>query len=221
MAMVSSYTTRAICRLTGLTRRQVDYWDRISLINPSVQPAAGVGTVRRYGYREVVQFRVVRALQDAGISLQKVRKSVDWLCKHLPDVEKPLAELRFITDGENVFTIAEDAEALMDVLKNPGQFALMVIPLGRMLEELKGDVERLAQDRERRVRVNQRLYRVVLTPDLDEGGYVVECPQLPGCISEGNSEKEALAMVREAIAGWTALDAELKTADRQNEAVGS
>jgi predicted RNase H-like HicB family nuclease len=40
--------------------------------------------------------------------------------------------------------------------------------------------------------------RVVLEPS-QEGGYTVHVPALPGCISEGNTEKEALANIREAI----------------------
>jgi len=37
----------------------------------------------------------------------------------------------------------------------------------------------------------------------DEGGWIVaECPELPGCISEGKDQAEALANIREAIGGW-------------------
>jgi predicted RNase H-like HicB family nuclease len=44
-------------------------------------------------------------------------------------------------------------------------------------------------------------YRVILQPD-EEGGYTVIVPALPGCISEGNTKKEALANIQEAIQGW-------------------
>jgi len=40
--------------------------------------------------------------------------------------------------------------------------------------------------------------QVLLTPD-EEGGWVVECPSLPGCISQGETKEEALANIREAI----------------------
>ena len=46
---------------------------------------------------------------------------------------------------------------------------------------------------------------VVLTPG-EDGYIVVECPMLPGCISQGKTEAEALANIRDAILGW--LDAE-------------
>ena len=36
-----------------------------------------------------------------------------------------------------------------------------------------------------------------------EGGWIVaECPELPGCVSQGKDEAEALANIREAISGW-------------------
>jgi predicted RNase H-like HicB family nuclease len=44
-------------------------------------------------------------------------------------------------------------------------------------------------------------FTVILTPDEEDGGYVVECPSLPGCVSEGETVEEALANVKEAIEG--------------------
>lgn len=45
-------------------------------------------------------------------------------------------------------------------------------------------------------------YRIELIPDKDEGGYVAYIPDLPGCISQGETEAEALKMVEEAKALW-------------------
>jgi predicted RNase H-like HicB family nuclease len=36
----------------------------------------------------------------------------------------------------------------------------------------------------------------------DDGWFVVECPALPGCVSQGRDEKEALDNIKEAIVGW-------------------
>ena len=41
---------------------------------------------------------------------------------------------------------------------------------------------------------------IILTPDTDAGGFVVECPVIPGCISQGDTRDEAVANIREAIA---------------------
>ena len=42
--------------------------------------------------------------------------------------------------------------------------------------------------------------QVILIPDLESGGYVVEVPTLPGCYSQGETQDEAIANIREAIA---------------------
>lgn len=44
--------------------------------------------------------------------------------------------------------------------------------------------------------------QVILIEDLEDGGYTVEVPSLPGCISEGNTVEEALENVKDAIQGY-------------------
>lgn len=45
-------------------------------------------------------------------------------------------------------------------------------------------------------------YKIVLEPDPDEGGYVVHCPALPGCYSQGDTRDEAIENIREAIEAY-------------------
>jgi predicted RNase H-like HicB family nuclease len=44
-------------------------------------------------------------------------------------------------------------------------------------------------------------FTVILTADAEDGGYVAECPAIPGCISEGDTVENALANIKEAIEG--------------------
>jgi predicted RNase H-like HicB family nuclease len=48
-------------------------------------------------------------------------------------------------------------------------------------------------------------YSVLLTPDPDEGGYVVTVPVLPGCVTQGETVEEALARAKDVIAGMIGL----------------
>jgi predicted RNase H-like HicB family nuclease len=48
-------------------------------------------------------------------------------------------------------------------------------------------------------------YPVVVKPDAEDGGFVVECPAIPGCVSEGDTVEEAMANIRDAIAGCLAV----------------
>jgi antitoxin HicB len=45
------------------------------------------------------------------------------------------------------------------------------------------------------------LFKVILRPDFEDGGFNVSCPALPGCHSQGDTEKEAIENIKEAILG--------------------
>jgi predicted RNase H-like HicB family nuclease len=45
-------------------------------------------------------------------------------------------------------------------------------------------------------------FRVILEPDLEDGGYIVSCPSLPGCYSQGETIEEALSNIEDAIKGY-------------------
>ena len=51
------------------------------------------------------------------------------------------------------------------------------------------------------ISVKGKSYNVILHPDLEEGGFWVECPALPGCASQGDTVEEALMMIKDAIEG--------------------
>jgi predicted RNase H-like HicB family nuclease len=42
----------------------------------------------------------------------------------------------------------------------------------------------------------------VIIEQAEDGWFVVECPALPGCVSQGKDEEEALANIKEAITAW-------------------
>jgi predicted RNase H-like HicB family nuclease len=46
-------------------------------------------------------------------------------------------------------------------------------------------------------------FLVYLEP-AEEGGYIISCPQLPGCVTQGETVEEALAMIKDAIQGYIA-----------------
>ncbi len=72
------------------------------------------------------------------------------------------------------------------------------------------DVKKINQDRKYKVTVNKKAYDVILHPDTEDGGYWVECPSLPGCSSQGDTIEEALEMIKDAVKGHLAVQAEKK-----------
>jgi len=59
------------------------------------------------------------------------------------------------------------------------------------------------------------VYKVVLEP-CDEGGYVVSCPALPGCHSQGETKEEAMANIKDAIEGCLEVLNEQAQSDRDD-----
>jgi len=188
---------KAVLTLTELTARQMDYWATTGVVRPSLRQASGKGSRREYSFQDLVALKVAKRLKDEGITLQKIRKALVWLRKNFPDVGQPLAELRLVTDGINLFVLDRDPEKILDVLRG-GQFVFS-LALGEIIEGLQGELKQFAATRKEKVMVGDRLYTVVLTPDLEDGGYTVQCVEEPAAISHGETEQEALDNIIDAL----------------------
>lgn len=65
------------CGLAGITYRQLDYWARTGLAEPSIRAAHGSGTQRLYSRHDVIKLAAIAELLNAGISLQGIRHVID------------------------------------------------------------------------------------------------------------------------------------------------
>jgi len=187
---------KAVIALTGVSARQVEHWATSGVVRPSIA-AAGKGSRRGYSFKDLVALRVAKRLKDEGISLQKIRKTLAFLRKNFPEVKEPLAELRFLTDGATVFVMDRNPAKILDVLRG-GQFVFS-LALGEIIQGLQGELKKFAAPKEEKVMVEGRTFTVVLTPDLEDGGFTVQCREIPGVISEGENEQEAMDNVSEAL----------------------
>src|SRR2546423_14889501 len=73
------YRVPDVCKVVGISYRQLDYWARTELVRPSIRDAGGSGTQRLYSFQDLLQLKVIKKLLDAGVSLQQIRKAVDHL----------------------------------------------------------------------------------------------------------------------------------------------
>ena len=64
--MTIGYRGPTACAAAGITYRQLDYWARTGLVEPSVRPAYGSGTQRLYSFRDVVVLKIVKRFLDTG-----------------------------------------------------------------------------------------------------------------------------------------------------------
>lgn len=92
------YTASDVARLFNLATSRLRYWDRTGFLSPSGRR----GRRRCYTFQDLVGVRAAKALIDAGVPLQRVRRSVDSLRSMLPKVTRPLTELRVVADGNSV-----------------------------------------------------------------------------------------------------------------------
>ena len=129
----AGYRGPAVCKIVGITYRQLDYWDRTGLVSPSLRKAEGSGTQRLYAFSDVVRLKVVKRLLDTGISLKKVRLAVEELRAR----GRSLADATLVSDGESVYALEEDAQ-LLDLLRR-GQ-SVFAIALHPLVDEVRGDV---------------------------------------------------------------------------------
>jgi DNA-binding transcriptional MerR regulator len=116
------YRVPDVCKIVGITYRQLDYWARTDLVTPSIRDASGSGTQRLYSFQDLVTLRVIKNLLDTGVSLQRVRKAVE----HLRTMDRPLTGVTLMSDGKGVYE-AHSPEAIVDLLRQgQGVFAIAV-----------------------------------------------------------------------------------------------
>ncbi len=120
-----------VCKIVGITYRQLDYWARTDLVRPSVMDAAGSGTQRLYSYRDLVELKVIKQMLDAGISLQSARTAIEYLRTQLG---ADLASAHLVLEGSRTVLVKTD-DQIVDLLRH-GQGVLNVIPLGPVVDDI-------------------------------------------------------------------------------------
>src|SRR5260370_5207949 len=94
------YRGPTACAAAGITYRQLDYWARTALVDPTVRAAHGSGSQRLYSFRDICVLKVVKRLLDTCISLQQIRTAVEHLRDRGAD---DLALLTLMSDGGSVY----------------------------------------------------------------------------------------------------------------------
>ena len=147
---MEGFTAHQASKFTGCSARQLRYWDQIGLVSPTVQRTGGrPGVPRLYAFRDLVALRVVKSLLDGGMSLQRVRRSWEFLNKRA-DLDQHLSEVQLVTDGQSIFKICRRDGEVMDALKE-GQMAFFVA-IDDIATSVDSNVRSFQEDREKFVR---------------------------------------------------------------------
>lgn len=131
----SGYRGPQVCKLTGITYRQLDYWARTGLVRPSVADAKGSGSKRLYSYRDLLELKVIKQLLDAGVSLRSARRAVDCL---RGDLGADLASAKLVLTGSRSVLAKSNGE-VVDLLAG-GQGVFNIVPLSGVVDELEAAI---------------------------------------------------------------------------------
>ncbi len=135
------YRGPTACKAAGITYRQLDYWARTGLVEPSVRTAGGSGTQRLYGFRDILVLKVVKRLLDTGVSLQQIRVAIAHLRERGVD---DLAQITLMSDGASVYECTSADEVIDLVQGGQGVFGIAV---GRVWREIEGTLSALPSER--------------------------------------------------------------------------
>jgi DNA-binding transcriptional MerR regulator len=135
------YRGPTACAAAGITYRQLDYWARTGLVEPSVRTAHGSGTQRLYSFRDILILKVVKRLLDTGVSLQNIRAAVNHLREH---GTADLTQITLMSDGTTVYACTSPDEVVDLVQGGQGVFGIAV---GRVVKEVEGTLAELPAER--------------------------------------------------------------------------
>ncbi|MFJ3928488.1 MerR family transcriptional regulator [Streptomyces sp. NPDC090022] len=125
------YRGPTACAAAGITYRQLDYWARTGLVEPSVRAAYGSGTQRLYSFRDVVVLKIVKRFLDTGVALQNIRTAVQHLRgSGFADLER----MTLMSDGATVYECTSPDQVVELLQGGQGIFGIAVGVVWRDVE---------------------------------------------------------------------------------------
>ncbi len=138
----AGYRGPRVCKIVGITYRQLDYWARTGLLRPSLADAKGSGTQRLYSYRDVLELKVIKRLLDAGVNLQHTRRAIECVRESGGD----LATANLVIGAEGT-VLTRSGEEIIDLLKG-GQGVFNIVPLAGVVGEVDAAIHVIDEARE-------------------------------------------------------------------------
>jgi|TARA_B110000914_G_scaffold21248_1_gene15974 DNA-binding transcriptional MerR regulator len=141
--MQQGYTGPEVCKITGITYRQLDHWTTSNLIKASIRSLKGSGFHRIYSFQDIIQIKLVNKLREAGVSLQKIRLALTNMENVLGE-DINISDVSVFSDGKSIYVIS-DNDQMIDLLKK-GQ-AVFGISLGPVRTEAEAEIFSLYPDK--------------------------------------------------------------------------
>ena len=135
--MQQTFTSRAVVELTGISLRQLQWWDERGIVVPARE-----GHNRVYSLDDLAEVAVICELRERGFSLQKIRRVIRFLqrelSKRLVETVRAASEYHLLTDGRHIF-LQDSARGVVDLLKNARQ-PMLTVCLSDTVQRIEAEV---------------------------------------------------------------------------------
>jgi DNA-binding transcriptional MerR regulator len=135
--MIERFTSAQVVKLTGITPRQLQWWDERGIVQPQRD-----GRCRMYSFDDITEVAVICALRRKGFSLQRVRSIMKFLQKEfggrLAQAVSNGSEYHLLTDGKRIY-LENSQRQIIDILKNSRQ-PLLGICLSDAVKEVRAEI---------------------------------------------------------------------------------
>jgi DNA-binding transcriptional MerR regulator len=134
--MKQGYTGPQVCKIVGISYRQLDHWTTTKLIKSSLRNIKGSGHHREYSFEDLLKIKIIKNLRDTGMSLQKIRIALNSLQKIL-NTGASYSDITVVSDGQSIYA-SKNENDFIDILRK-GQ-AVFGISLGPVHDEIEQQV---------------------------------------------------------------------------------
>jgi DNA-binding transcriptional MerR regulator len=135
--MQQLFTSRDVVSLTGITPRQLQWWDERHIVVPTRE-----GRRRLYSMEDLAEIAVICQLRRRGFSLQRVRKVMRFLQrefgKRLAETVTGASEYHLLTDGKTLY-LETSPRQIVDILKNARQ-PMLTVCLSDAVRQVRADI---------------------------------------------------------------------------------
>jgi DNA-binding transcriptional MerR regulator len=135
--MQDGFPSQEVISLTGITARQLQYWDERGVVKPERQ-----GHRRLYSLQRLTEVAVICELRRKGFSLQGVRKVMRFLEREvgtgLAEIVSRYSDVHLLTDGTHLY-LETSARQIVDILKNSRQ-PILGVCLSDAVRQVRAEV---------------------------------------------------------------------------------
>ncbi len=193
--LARTFNTASLVRLTGVSLRQINHWDKLGLVSPCLEAARGSGSRRRYTDGDAALLLVAKQLRDRGLALDTVRRALSAVRRAAADGQPVSSGYLVLPSAGRPKVIRQDADLLGEV-----QASLTItVPLAPIAQQVADLHTRVARPEPASVSLGSDIYPAWLLPADDGRSFEATCGRWPDEKGTGPSSRAALADLQATI----------------------